>query len=963
MPAPVAAIGSPQQKPGVGPSASPPRISLQTRSPARARDVEGALEAEVEREVARELAIAAPVPSRSPIRPQIDPSVPPSSTDKARRSLGASLQGQDAPRGSADSRLQDASAYVSNVRSKYASPMPRATPMQPPANRPSPARPNRPGASALDVSAPQLGSGVPASPDRPVLDCRPQAALENLDDILSVMTSSTAGGPPVAPQPLSSTAASSETPTTDDSQSVSSVGEQEAAALRRRALEKAVLAEAEAASLEARRQEPQEQGRSLGGAEAGALNALLRDNGFSGLPLDGTTAAALAATLTDVLSQYQRRSRLVQDLMQSVELARQRDMSHEQESRELQQQRDEAQREQRRAAKALEAAKRADRKTEDLQAEVKRLEGELSRYRAKYGQLEHLVRSREQEADKLRDKLAERVAREERRTARDKEVYERLKRVHATAGGSRQSPSSGSVNAAVRELRPVEIVSLYEAQRDQQESELAVLRKESQSLAEELREARNLIARKDRTHGWRNPGGDAEERVDQAERRAADLARELNEERARASEAVRQGERRAAEWERKAERLAEENAALILEIESRPSSREVRSLQRQVEILERQLARAKDLREEGAAGVAGADAEANEQVLAAAASHGLQGSERLGTRDRIRRDREVHRLGLRHVEQLPRDVLVDLVQDACIALECTEATALSAQLAKVLRAVAALPGLERFASEVCDVVLRLGRPFLPAETKGAALTGKDAPQVVPKALRHWLRQLHEAQDAQSCLRALHTELARRVASLPGQQEAEAALPAVQSQALLLAAVRQLVDVERAALGAQDTIKAAEGVLAQDPSMLLHRIVQHFQHLFDSPRLEGVLPRMNQVYVTLNEGRNCLRSLALVLGLPEDASPHSITSAVRGLVQMGVGFDRELPQALQDALKARLGFAAFLDAWAQANYPRSNPAGPRARQGPRAAAAGRPPRPFVRHCPLQRRCDLGEQDKP
>ena len=38
------------------------------------------------------------------------------------------------------------------------------------------------------------------------------------------------------------------------------------------------------------------------------------------------------------------------------------------------------------------------------------------------------------------------------------------------------------------------------------------------------------------------------------------------------------------------------------------------------------------------------------------------GSASLTTRERIRRDRELHRLGLNLVERVPKDVLVDLVQ-------------------------------------------------------------------------------------------------------------------------------------------------------------------------------------------------------------------------------------------------------------------------------------------------------------
>ena len=40
----------------------------------------------------------------------------------------------------------------------------------------------------------------------------------------------------------------------------------------------------------------------------------------------------------------------------------------------------------------------------------------------------------------------------------------------------------------------------------------------------------------------------------------------------------------------------------------------------------------------------------------------LLGNAPLTTRERIRRDRELHRLGLHLVERIPKDVLVDLVQ-------------------------------------------------------------------------------------------------------------------------------------------------------------------------------------------------------------------------------------------------------------------------------------------------------------
>ena len=67
---------------------------------------------------------------------------------------------------------------------------------------------------------------------------------------------------------------------------------------------------------------------------------------------------------------------------------------------------------------------------------------------------------------------------------------------------------------------------------------------------------------------------------------------------------------------------------------------------------------------------------------------------------------------------------------------------------------------------------------------------------------------------------------------------------------LVPAVRHLVEYERNSLAAADTIAAAEGVVAAQPEVLLHRIVAQFQHLFDCHRLEGVLPALNQVRCSL-----------------------------------------------------------------------------------------------------------------
>lgn len=101
------------------------------------------------------------------------------------------------------------------------------------------------------------------------------------------------------------------------------------------------------------------------------------------------------------------------------------------------------------------------------------------------------------------------VTREERRLARDKAVYQRIKQAYAATGGSaagrraalaaaggsnawsaavdmgpgaassaRRSNAAGAVAAAARELRPVELVGIYEGQKEALEKELAAAKAE-----------------------------------------------------------------------------------------------------------------------------------------------------------------------------------------------------------------------------------------------------------------------------------------------------------------------------------------------------------------------------------------------------------------------------------------------------------------------------------------------------
>lgn len=109
----------------------------------------------------------------------------------------------------------------------------------------------------------------------------------------------------------------------------------------------------------------------------------------------------------------------------------------------------------------------------------------------------------------MADSPTAQVVREERRLARDKAVYQRIKQAYAAsggaaagrraamaatggstaawsdvggpgagAGGRRGSNAAGAVAAAARELRPIELVGIYEGQKEALEKELAAAKAE-----------------------------------------------------------------------------------------------------------------------------------------------------------------------------------------------------------------------------------------------------------------------------------------------------------------------------------------------------------------------------------------------------------------------------------------------------------------------------------------------------
>ena len=73
-------------------------------------------------------------------------------------------------------------------------------------------------------------------------------------------------------------------------------------------------------------------------------------------------------------------------------------------------------------------------------------------------------------------------------------------------------------------------------------------------------------------------------------------------------------------------------------------------------------------------------------------------------------------------------------------------------------------------------------------------------------------------------------------------------------------VRDLVDFQAEVMHHDQSLIYAEDYIRERPEIMVNRVVGHIQYLFEIKTLDGVLPRLNQVYLFVEEMRNFLSSV-------------------------------------------------------------------------------------------------------
>ncbi|NXY89986.1 CEP70 protein, partial [Alcedo cyanopectus] len=192
-------------------------------------------------------------------------------------------------------------------------------------------------------------------------------------------------------------------------------------------------------------------------------------------------------------------------------------------------------------------------------------------------------------------------------------------------------------------------------------------------------------------------------------------------------------------------------------------------------------------------------------------------------------------------------------------------------------------------SQVDSALRRPGAPPLsPRRAAGPGrCCGGDAEQLrafehLPPTVEMWAGQLSALKDLHKSLRKLSLELVPWQTAEP--QDDREPVRVEDLQFMVDAILEEIENKEKD---------------SQTPSFpTLSAMVSHFQRLFDVPSLQGVYPRMNEVYTRLGEMTNAMRNLHELLQLDSSAPPTLVVDTVGKLCDI---INEKVPQQVQQLL--------------------------------------------------------------
>ncbi|KAG7377658.1 hypothetical protein PHYPSEUDO_011180 [Phytophthora pseudosyringae] len=639
-----------------------------------------------------------------------------------------------------------------------------------------------------------------------------------------------------------------------------------------------------------------ESGRESGaGSDEGAwdgLNDLLRRNGLPAVRFRRVASGdilpdreSLFNVIHDFGVQLERKNETIQDLVLASKRNSRVRSRREGELQTVEKKNEDTQ-------KALEKAKaeiqrlKALQKKESDSAELlsKKLKNSCLRLQQQLKVSEHRVKAKEVIVERMQAKLQQQVDKENMNKTRDRRAFRNLQ----DRDPRRANP---------RDIQALDTIGVYEAQREQMQEEIEHFKSQVAALNSELRDKDNSLARQgsaalqkeppiweqhsDEGRGsgsqYRpryHPGSSSVasdemmlEQLETARREQEVAAAKLRHREAAMIKKVAMIEQELLVARETIAEMREENANLTLEAESRPSIRDYRLSQRRIHQLERQVAENKLALEEAS--------DLNEL------------RKYMGTKELVERDRLNHRLHLNRLNTLPRETTLEVVKHVCRVLHLTDITLIAPSLDKLCSVVAAVPRMEKFIRDVCGFVfLNLNDN---TEGKGADSARFELEQVLP-TLQKWMVERRTLHALEGFKASIITELCKRTVEpsiLNNQEdssrdESPPSHPSTLARAVYI--VSELVELEKSVIHHREIYTQAAAEVERRPNVLINQIVRHFSHLFQVKSIDGVLPKINETYLQVNEMKNFLHTIRDILHLKNDTSLVHCLNAIKERLQ-------------------------------------------------------------------------------
>ena len=102
-------------------------------------------------------------------------------------------------------------------------------------------------------------------------------------------------------------------------------------------------------------------------------------------------------------------------------------------------------------------------------------------------------------------------------------------------------------------------------------------------------------------------------------------------------------------------------------------------------------------------------------------------------------------------------------------------------------------------------------------------------------------------------------------SFKGRPKWEEISPHLRDPLRACSVIRSLVDFQAEVLNNEDNMQSIISFIKERPDLAVNRIVGHILYVFDIKSVDGILPRMNQLYLFNEEMKNFMAAARALLG--------------------------------------------------------------------------------------------------